>query len=431
MNILHINTTSHSGGAAKAMQRLHDELLAHKHQSEIIAGRNNLPGEPHIHLMSDMISPYQTNLRVIQSWLGSRLEDLLGLHPWTNRPTLNLPKTKLYEWADIIDLRNLHGGYINLWVLPGLSRGKPVVWRLPDVWALTGYCAYPYDCKKWKDGCYDCPLLKGEGRLLVEPKPPPRWDGTRRVWLAKQKIYLKSKLHIVVNSEWMRKKVNQGILRDSLSVSVISNGVDLDIYKPIDKQKAREKLGLPPNETVLLWGAASLGNLRKGYSYTARATELIQNKGKIEPLLITMGNEKRMDEKYPLGKVEHFGFVKDPASQALMYNAADLFLCSTLADAQPQTAVESLACGTPVIAYDIGPMPELIQDGKTGFIAPDVSVESLAATLEEVLEDPEQLVEMGRSCRKEAEKKYDLSKQSKKYIDLYENILTGKTEKKI
>ena len=148
-------------------------------------------------------------------------------------------------------------------------------------------------------------------------------------------------------------------------------------------------------------------------------------------MLITMGNEKRMDEKYPLGKVKHFGFVKDPASQALMYNAADLFLCSTLADAQPQTAVEALACGTPVIAYDIGPMPELIQDGKTGFIAPDVSVESLAVTLEEVLDDPDQLVEMGQSCREEAEQKYDLSKQTKMYIDLYENILSGKTEKKI
>jgi len=413
------------------MQRLHDELLAQKHQSEIIAGRNNLPGEPHIHLMSDVISPYQTNLGVIQSRLGSCIEDFLGLHPWTNRPTLNIPKTKLYEWADIIDLRNLHGGYINLWVLPGLSLGKPVVWRLPDLWALTGYCAYPYDCQKWKDGCHDCPLLKGEGRLLVEPKPPPRWDGTKRVWLAKQKTYLESKLHIVVNSEWMRKKVNQGILKESLSVNVISNGVDLDIYKPIDKQMAREKLGLPPNEIILLWGAASLGNLRKGYSYTARAMELIQNKGEIEPLLITMGNEKRMDEKYPLGKVKHFGFVKDPASQALMYNAADLFLCSTLADAQPQTAVEALACGTPVITYDIGPMPELIQEGKTGFIAPDVSVESLAATLEEVLDNPEQLVEMGQYCREEAEQKYDLSKQTKMYIDLYENILTGKTEKKI
>jgi glycosyltransferase involved in cell wall biosynthesis len=412
------------------MHRLHDELLAQNHQSEIIAGSVSLPGEPHTHLISEVVFPYQTNLSVIQSWVGRRIEKLVGLPSWANRPTLNLPKTKLYEWADIIDLRNLHGGYINLWILPGLSLEKPVVWRLPDLWALTGYCAYPYDCNKWKEGCHDCPLLKGEGRLLVEPKPSSRWDVTRHVWRLKQKIYRESKLHIVVNSDWMRNKVNQGILKDSLSVNVISNGVDLDIYRPIDKQKAREILGLPANETILLWGAASLGNLRKGYSYTARAMELIQNNGKIEPLLITMGKEKRMDEKYPLGKVKHFGFVQDPTRQALMYSAADLFLCSTLADAQPQTAVESLACGTPVIAYDIGPMPELIQEGKTGFIVPEVSVESLAATLEEVLEDPENLAEMGQTCRKEAEQKYDLSKQTKMYIDLYKKILSRETEKK-
>jgi len=423
MNVLHINTTSHSGGAANAMHRLHDELLAQKHQSEILAGRISLPGEPHTHLLSDVVFPYQTNLNVIQSWLGSRIEDFLGLPSWTNRPTLNLPKSKLYECADIIDLRNLHGGYINLWVLPELSLRKPVVWRLPDLWALTGYCAYPYDCEKWKEGCHDCPLLKGEGRLLVEPKPSSRWDVTRFVWRMKKKIYNASKLHIVVTTNWMRNNVNQGILKDSLSVNVISNGVDLDIYKPIDKQKARERLGLPAKETILLWGAASLGNLRKGYSYAARAVELIQNIGKIEPLLVTMGKEKRMSEKYTLGKVKHFGFVKDPARQALMYSAADLFICSTLADGQPQTAVESLACGTPVIAYDIGPMPELIQNGKTGFIVPEVSAESLAAVLEEALEDPEHLTEMGQSCREEAEQKYDLSEQTKKYVELYEKVL--------
>jgi len=73
----------------------------------------------------------------------------------------------------------------------------------------------------------------------------------------------------------------------------------------------------------------------------------------------------------------------------------------------------------------------LIQDGKTGFIAPDISVESLAATLEEVLEDPEHLIEMGQSCREEAEHKYDVSKQTKKYIPLYEKILTSNTKKKI
>jgi len=427
MNILHINTLSHSGGAAKAMQRLHDELLVQNHQSEIIAGLNNQPGEPHNHCMSDVISPYQTSLGLFQSRLGSSIEDFLGLHPWTNRPTLDLPKTKLYKWADIIDLRNLHGRYFNLFVLPELSKGKSVVWRLPDLWALTGYCAYPYDCLKWKDGCHNCPLLKGEGRLLVEPKPPPRCDGTRRVWRMKREIYQKSKLHIVVTTDWMRKQVNQGILNDALSVNVISNGVDLDIYRPVEKQEARNQLGLPTNETILLWGAAGMGLMRKGYSYAAQAVERIQTSMEKKPMLITMGNPKKMDLKYPMEKSKHFGYIKDPSNQALLYAAADVFICSTLADGQPQTAIESLACGTPVIAFNIGPMPELVQDGKTGFIAPEVSVESLVTTLERALKDPNHLVKMRRYCRDEAENKYDLTKQTIKYIELYKKIMTEKT----
>ena len=134
-----------------------------------------------------------------------------------------------------------------------------------------------------------------------------------------------------------------------------------------------------------------------------------------------------MDQKYPIEKSKHFGYIKDPAKQALMYAAADVFICSTLADGQPQTAIESLACGIPVIAFNIGPMPELVQDGKTGFIAPEISVESLVTTLERALKDPEDLEVMRRYCRDEAENKYDLKKQTIKYIDLYEKIMAEKT----
>jgi glycosyltransferase involved in cell wall biosynthesis len=170
-----------------------------------------------------------------------------------------------------------------------------------------------------------------------------------------------------------------------------------------------------------------MGLQRKGYSYAAQAVERIQTRMEKKPMLITMGNPKKMDQKYPLEKSKHFGYIKDPTKQALMYAAADIFICSTLADGQPQTAIESLACGTPVIAFNIGPMPELVQDGKTGFIAPEVTVESLVTTLERALEDPEHLVEMRRYCRDEAENKYDLTKQTIKYIDLYAKIMTENT----
>ena len=90
-----------------------------------------------------------------------------------------------------------------------------VVWRLPELWAITGQCAYPYDCQRWRTGCFDCPLLTREGRLRIEPTPT-NWDGTRRVWRSKKKLYENSQIHVVVTTKWMQDQVKQSILGNAL-----------------------------------------------------------------------------------------------------------------------------------------------------------------------------------------------------------------------
>ena len=291
MRVLHINTTSHKGGAARAMRRLHSALVEKGHQSQFLVGRSIKPEDPLVHLIWDEIAPYRSLENSIKSRIGNQLERYIGIHPWANRPTLRIAETGLYDWADIIDLRNLFGGFFNLWSLPDISEHKPVVWRMPDLWAVTGHCAYPYDCSRWKTGCYQCPLLTREGRGIVEPTPTI-WDGTRRVWNAKKDIYKRSKLHIIVTTTWMQKQVSQSILGDVSSISVISNGVNLEIFKPTTKKDARQQLGLDPDENVLLWAAGGKGNYRKGYHLAVAALEEIQAGGKNVPTFITMGGKR-------------------------------------------------------------------------------------------------------------------------------------------
>ena len=137
-----------------------------------------------------------------------------------------------------------------------------------------------------------------------------------------------------------------------------------------------------------------------------------------------MGGAKGWDEEETLQRVKHFGFIRDPENQALLFAAADGFLCSTLADAQPQTALESLACGTPIIAFDIGPMPGLAINGKTGYLVPKIDSASLSDSITKFLEDVEGQVKMGEFCRQEALQKYDLKKQTDQYVVLYERILS-------
>jgi len=420
MNVLHINTHYIGGGASRAMRRLGNQLEINGHQSRFLIGRPDQKHYPQVNYLGDYILNYATKWDGLLSRIGNQLEGLWGINPWARRPTLRLPETDVYQWADVIDLRNLFGDYFNMWVLPELSAKKPVFWRLPDMWALTGHCAYPYDCQRWVTGCHDCPLLTEEGRRIVEP-PPTKWDGTRRVWHAKRDIYLKSKLHIIVTTRWMKKNVERGILGNALSISVISNGVDLQIYKPYVQERVRKDLGLPIDKKIFIFSAARLGSFRKGYSYAVDAVKMMQHIPD-PPLLITMGSSKGVtpEEK---DYVRHIGFVENAEKQAKLFAAADLFLCTTLADAQPQTALESIACGTPVVAFNIGPMPDIV--GKNhGLITEDITPEALRDALEIAFKSPGLILEMGRKCRQTAEREYDIEKQTDQYIKLYEDTIS-------
>jgi len=424
MRVLHINSTSHTGGAARAMQRLHGALLKQGHESQFLVGRTRFAEDPSVHTIWDEIESYRSLKSSIKSRIGNHLEKLIGLHHWANEPNLRIVDTSLIQWADIIDLRNLFGGFFNLWVLPTLSANKAVVWRLPDLWAITGHCAYPYDCERWKTGCYRCPLLTKDGRKKVEPTPTIL-DGTRSVWNSKKRIYAESKLHIIVTTKWMRKQVSESILKNALSVNVISNGVDLEVFKPTDKKEARDKLNLPQSQKILLWAAGGKGNYRKGYHLTIQALETIQARTENPPLLVTMGSEEGWDKLDSLRNILHFGYIREPERQALIYSAVDAFICSTLADGQPQTALESLACGTPVIAFDLGPMPELVIPSITGYLASTPTKEGLMDSIEEFLRDRDNWIKMQENCRQKAFQEYNLEKQTQMYIDLYKTLIVN------
>ena len=184
MRVLHINNTSHMGGAARAMQRLHNALIEMGNETQFLVARSKFPDNSDIHIIWDEVEAYKTIPKSIISRFGNHFEKLAGINSCANRTTLHLIDTQLVQWADIIELRNLFGGFFNLWSLPSLSAGKPVVWRLPDMWAMTGHCSYPYDCIRWKSGCNNCPLLTKQGRIKVEPLPT-KFDGTKRVWYEK------------------------------------------------------------------------------------------------------------------------------------------------------------------------------------------------------------------------------------------------------
>jgi glycosyltransferase involved in cell wall biosynthesis len=221
----------------------------------------------------------------------------------------------------------------------------------------------------------------------------------------------------------MRNQISNSILKDALSVNIISNGVELDIFKPVDKKQARAELGLPVDGKILLYVAHRLGAYRKGFHLASKALMEIQENNPECPMLITMGSKERLNEPIRLPNTHHFGYVEDPRKQSLIYSAADAFLCTTLAEGQPQTILESMACGTPVIAFNTGPMPEEVSDGENGFLVEDQTASALAGSIRKFLNNEDIHPLLGVNSHQQALEKYNLTNQTEKYITLYERIL--------
>ena len=417
MNILQINTAADSGGAAIAMTRLHHALNGQGHRSRIVARLRRAP---------------QSDVLTIPEALGARRSIVhrafdnarMQLDAWFSLPqiyasTKRLLNSEVFEQADIVQLHNLHGFYFNYELLPEISKRKPVVWTLHDMWALTGHCAYSYECDRWQTGCFSCPLLRGDGRRLVEPRPT-LLDRTALQWRKKQDLYQSSKLHVVTPSLWLADQVANSVLGNALAIQHIPYGLDLEVYHPVEQGAARKALGIPANAQVILFIAANVRQKRKGLVYLLDALRQLQRS---EFFLLTIGGKPLPVEQLSGFRHAHLGQLSDESMLNLAYNAADLFVSPALADNLPLVVMESLASGTPVVCFDVGGLPEMVRHMETGYLARTQDAPDLAAGIRAILDDGALRARMRSNCRAFAVAHYDLEEQARHYVGLYEHAI--------
>jgi glycosyltransferase involved in cell wall biosynthesis len=119
----------------------------------------------------------------------------------------------------------------------------------------------------------------------------------------------------------------------------------------------------------------------------------------------------------------HLGYINDDRLLSLVYSSADLFAFPSSQDNLPNSIVESMACGTPVVAFNVGGVADLVRHGKTGLLTPPQSVRALRSAIVELLQDPAKRDEMAAHCRRVAQKEYSYQVQVRRYVDLYKTIL--------
>lgn len=309
---------------------------------------------------------------------------------------------------DVIHLHNVHGYHLNIRKLFNYLNKKdlPVVWTLHDLWTMTGHCPFPAECEKWKTCCNNCPKLS--------EYPASFYDGSERNHLMKKRLFTKlNNCVIVCPCQWLGDLVEESYM-SCYPIRIINNGIDLHIFKPMERTTLKAKYGVAGKKVILC--VALVFDERKGFNY------VLDIAGKLDEnwVILVVGLNKEQMSILP-ANIIGYERIANALEIVELYNAADVFCNPTIGDNYPTVNLESMACGTPVAAFDTGGIKEQIADG-CGYIVPKGdSTELLNAVFRSVLLSRE-------VCADIAKRSFDRTSIYEKYYDLYNemNMTKGK-----
>ncbi|OGN00908.1 MAG: hypothetical protein A3B91_01250 [Candidatus Yanofskybacteria bacterium RIFCSPHIGHO2_02_FULL_41_29] len=402
MRVLQINTVDTRGGAAKVAYRLKNGLLKLGHKADMIVARK-YSQDKDVHLLRPYNRLRERAVRKLTYWLADDLDF---------SPSRHIRKIESYRNADVVNLHNIHSNYFNLGTLPAITKDKPTVWTLHDMWALTAHCAYTMDGPV-SNGFFQCSDL--------DSYPPIGWHNEKYLEWKKRRVYSRSNFHIVVPSRWLLGKVKQTVLAEK-PASVIYNGIDVNIFNPKSQQKIREELGLPKDKFIILFASkGGLDQQRKGYDFVQSVSQSLKDNPNVLSLII--GG----DQTVKTSNLIKTGYIGDESLLARYFSAADIFLFPSTADNCPLVVLEALACGLPVVSFATGGIPELVEHQKTGYIARYKDSEDLTAGVRWMLTlSPAERDAMRESAVSKILSGFTLDHMTRQYLELYKSMLGQK-----
>lgn len=327
---------------------------------------------------------------------------------------------------------------------PSLPRRLPIVWTLHDQNPYTGGCHFTTGCQRFQTGCGQCPQLLSPGEN----------DLSRRAFAVKQAMLSGRELHVVAPSRWMLTEAQKSpIFRGVKSFTQIPYGLDLAALEPeLGREAFRGQRLLP----TVLFGAEDLKNTRKGVQFaleginrlvdlatkrpsdeTSVASDVDCRQAEDAPAtgsvlvkkrlrLWTFGKrlpDELLDRLDPAIEVKQWGFVSDRRMQGQLYRAADVFWLPSLEDNQPQTALEAMGCGTPVVGFEVGGVPEIVRHQQTGLVVEPRDANGLAQATWQLLQDRRLRQRLSAAGRQMVRQEYAPERQSQGYLELYQRIL--------
>jgi glycosyltransferase involved in cell wall biosynthesis len=314
---------------------------------------------------------------------------------------------------DVVHLHWITGGFINVNSLS--AYGVPLVWTLHDMWPFTGGCHYDGGCGRYNAGCGQCPILASNRER----------DLSAWVWRRKNRAYQKIRLNIVTPSRWLGELAGRSRLLGNFPIHVIPNAIDIEVYRPIDKSLARDSLNLPVNGKVILFSALrATSERRKGFHLLQSALKALSltERGR-NTIAVVVGAKQPVDAPDFGMKTIFLGTMNEDDKLAMAYSAADVFVAPSTEENLSNAVMESIACGTPAVAFNIGGMPDMIDHHQNGYLAKPFETMDLANGLHWVLEDDQRRGALSENARKKAVRAFESATVAERHRSLYESLL--------
>ena len=419
MKVTLVNTFQFSGGAAVACYRLLQALNKNQVEASLLVQQQSF-GDAHVLSIGDSFPGKQ------KAWLRFSADRFYFMLHEKNKAVrfafspanvgTDISHHPLIRQADIIHLHWINFGFLSLHSIEKLiDLGKPIVWTMHDMWAFTGGCHYSGDCKRYLSHCHSCPFLRN---------PHPE-DLSYQVFEKKLALLARASITFVACSQLLANLAKESRLLAEFPVISIPNPIDTTVYAPIEKSLARKALSLPANKKLILFGAFKITDPRKGFIYLLQALHLLYQKYPASSeelgLLVFGKTDQALVEELPF-PVYSLGTLSETSKLVEAYNAASVFVLPSLEDNLPNTVMEALACGTPVVAFDTGGIPEMISHLETGYLAEYRSAQSLAEGIYEVLFKATYAT-LSSNARKKVLDTYSENVVAEKYTALYKNLL--------
>lgn len=421
LTVVHLSTYDVAGGAARAAYRIHRGLRGAGIQSVMFVREARsrdasiVTFEPTRKLLGRLGRRFRRERmrRELQHCAtADNVEPFrLDRSEYGTDLAVNLPRADIVNLHWVVDFVDYPSFFETL---PDTT---PIVWTLHDMNPFTGGCHYDLGCGRYLSRCHGCPQLQSEQKD----------DLSSRIWDRKKAMFARlnpERLHIATPSAWLANEVRRSPILSRFPVTIIPYGIDPQHFSPRHRESAREVFGIPQKARTVLFVADGLPLVRKGFAALSEALNRVAHRIPNATVICVGHNDPPPGLRIPW---IHLGYIQNDRLLSNIYSAADVFVIPSLQDNLPNTVLEAMACGTPVVGFDVGGIPEMVQHGRTGLLVQPNDAAQLGDAIVQLLTDADQRDRLGRNSRRAAVHRFSPARQAAQYYDLFRTLLRRAT----